>query len=72
MIWGKNFYVSALTCIIATCHYIPGGMDHHLYTPCGSAAYAAPELVSGKEYLGDMVSNLFFEYIYNLWELSNC
>lgn len=31
-----------------------GGMDHHLYTPCGSAAYAAPELVSGKEYLGDM------------------
>ncbi|GAB1599926.1 maternal embryonic leucine zipper kinase-like [Argonauta hians] len=31
-----------------------GGMDHHLDTPCGSAAYAAPELVSGKEYLGDM------------------
>ncbi|XP_069123059.1 maternal embryonic leucine zipper kinase-like isoform X1 [Argopecten irradians] len=29
-----------------------GGMENHLYTCCGSPAYAAPELVSGKEYLG--------------------
>ncbi|XP_071506257.1 maternal embryonic leucine zipper kinase-like [Diadema antillarum] len=29
-----------------------GGMKDHLETCCGSPAYAAPELVSGKEYLG--------------------
>ncbi|XP_076041432.1 maternal embryonic leucine zipper kinase-like isoform X2 [Oratosquilla oratoria] len=29
-----------------------GGMDQHLATCCGSPAYAAPELVSGKQYLG--------------------
>jgi len=29
-----------------------GGMDSHLFTCCGSPAYAAPELVAGKEYVG--------------------
>ncbi|XP_068219010.1 maternal embryonic leucine zipper kinase-like [Palaemon carinicauda] len=29
-----------------------GGMDQHLATCCGSPAYAAPELVSGRQYLG--------------------
>ena len=29
-----------------------GGMDRHLVTCCGSPAYAAPELIAGKEYLG--------------------
>ena len=29
-----------------------GGMDTVLETCCGSPAYAAPELVSGRNYLG--------------------
>jgi len=33
-----------------------GGMDSHLFTCCGSPAYAAPELVAGKEYVGAEVS----------------
>jgi len=31
-------------------------MDSHLFTCCGSPAYAAPELVAGKEYVGAEVS----------------
>lgn len=30
-----------------------GGMNSHLETCCGSPAYAAPELISGKCYLGN-------------------
>ncbi|XP_022246120.1 maternal embryonic leucine zipper kinase-like, partial [Limulus polyphemus] len=30
-----------------------GGMETHLETCCGSPAYAAPELISGQEYLGN-------------------
>ena len=33
-------------------------MENHLYTCCGSPAYAAPELISGKEYLGAEVKIL--------------
>lgn len=29
-----------------------GGMEHQLQTCCGSPAYAAPELIAGKSYLG--------------------
>jgi len=32
--------------------YIIGGMDSILETCCGSPAYAAPELVTGQNYLG--------------------
>jgi maternal embryonic leucine zipper kinase len=33
-----------------------GGMNSHLETCCGSPAYAAPELISGKCYLGNYFS----------------
>jgi maternal embryonic leucine zipper kinase len=29
-----------------------GGIENHLYTCCGSPAYAAPELIAGSKYLG--------------------
>ena len=31
---------------------LQGGMEHQLLTCCGSPAYAAPELIAGKSYLG--------------------
>ena len=42
-----------------------GGMDQRLATCCGSPAYAAPELVSGRQYLG----NLLFDFISRLSNL---
>lgn len=37
-----------------------GGMQSHLSTSCGSPSYAAPELILGKQYLGQFHKNLFF------------
>jgi len=34
-----------------------GGMNSHLETCCGSPAYAAPELISGKCYLGNYMAD---------------
>lgn len=36
-----------------------GGMQSHLSTSCGSPSYAAPELILGKQYLGQFHKNLF-------------
>ena len=40
---------------IASVVYWQGGIGRHLYTCCGSPAYAAPELIAGKQYLGSEV-----------------
>ena len=49
--WEKIWYITY------TCKYISvlvpqGGIANALYTCCGSPAYAAPELIAGKQYLG--------------------
>ena len=43
-------------------------MNSHLETCCGSPAYAAPELISGKCYLGIFLFSLFI-YLYLLFFL---
>ena len=40
-----------------------GGMGSHLETCCGSPAYAAPELISGKCYLGNQS---YYTIVYHL------
>ena len=40
-------------------------MDNQLQTCCGSPAYAAPELVAGKEYLGAEVCAQKLFVVYN-------
>lgn len=55
--------------------FYQGGMDSQLFTCCGSPAYAAPELVSGREYLGSevrLIKNLkitiyFFFFSLSIW-----
>ena len=37
---------------------LQGGIDNHLKTCCGSPAYAAPELIKGRQYLGSEVGSL--------------
>lgn len=39
-----------------------GGMSEHLFTSCGSPTYAAPELILGKKYLGNL--KLIYIYLY--------
>ena len=37
---------------------LQGGIENHLKTCCGSPAYAAPELIKGRQYLGSEVGSL--------------
>lgn len=41
-----------------------GGMESFLTTLCGSPAYAAPELVAGRQYLGSEVRFYYFIVFY--------
>ena len=38
--------------MLSSALWVQGGMEKHLVTCCGSPAYAAPELIAGKQYLG--------------------
>lgn len=40
---------------ICSNHSFKGGIEDHLFTCCGSPAYAAPELIAGRKYLGGEV-----------------